>query len=393
MTTMPRTLARIAVALVLACSVARAQTPAEMDAAKKEYDAGQVAYNLGNYDEALKRYTRAYELSKLPALLFNLAQAHRKLYEGSGPLDNLRRARELYRSYLRNVPISNERPVAEQLLKEVEAEYEKQLHAQKDKLLVEAKGQKALDLAEDFLGQGDSDAARAALERFQKTPGNARPEVARGYRSKARVAAAASDPIGAEQAFAAALELDPSTSPPPDSEPSAQAAWKRAEERMAGKPPLKLQHVPPTRLKIGAVPKLRIEVVSDTNDLVRGLELHYRAGQSAWAVTPIKAGDVTFPATFNAGLAPGTRIEYWVGAVGEEAAQLDALGSLALPFVLHVDEKPAKPIYKRWQFWVGLGAGVAVAAGAAAAIGVTQAPPERVGIPVVNTVQGALTGR
>jgi tetratricopeptide (TPR) repeat protein len=385
-----KALVRIAIALTLLAGVAHAQTPQQIAEAKKEYDIGQTAYDLAKYDEALAHYTKAFELSKLPALLFNLAQAHRRLYETGGTLENLRRARELYNSYLRLVPFSSERGLAETLLKGVEEEYAKQLHAQKDKLLIEAKGVGALSLAEDFLGQGDLDAAQAALERFQKSLGNKRAEVARGLRVKGRLESARGQAQASEDTFSRALELDPSTAPPPDSEAPALQAFGRASAKMKGKPALGLGHVPPTRLKIGAQPKLRVDVTNDTLGMVRGLELHYRAGTSAWAVEKTKPGEVTFPPTFNAGLAPGTRIEYWVSAVDDDGAVLDTLGAQSLPFVLHVDEKPPIPVHKRWQFWVGLGAGVVVAAGVAAAVGVTQAPPERTGIVVNNTPAGLI---
>ena len=58
--------------------------------------------------------------------------------------------------------------------------------------------------------------------------------------------------------------------------------------------------------------------------------------------------------------------------------------------MLHVDEKPAKPIYKRWQFWVGLGAGVAAAGAAAITAGVLT-HKDYIAIPVDNTP--ALTAR
>lgn len=374
------------IALVVAAGLpAAAQTPAQMAEAKKAFDAGQTAYDLAKYDEALAHFTRAYEVSKLPAILYNLAQAHRRLYETAGGLENLRRARELYRSYLRLVPISGERPMAEQLLKEVEAEYAKQLRAQKDKLLTEAKGAGALNLAEDFLGQGDVEAAQAALERFRKAPGNTRADVARGERARGRIEAARGEAARARRSFQRALSLDPSTAPPPASETAGVAAFKRASALMKGKPPMQLQHVPPARLKIGEAPKLRVDVANDVLGLVSRLVVSYRAGGGAFASMTAKPGEVTFPATFNAGLAPGTRIEYWVTAVDEDGAVLDTLGSEKLPFVLNVDGRPPKPLAKRWQFWVGLGAGIVAAAGAATAIGLTQAPPERVGIPVVTS--------
>ena len=370
----------------LACSLAApasAQQPnPQVEAAKKAFEAGQVAYNLARYDDALGHFTRAYELSKLPAILYNLGQAHRRLYETGGNLDHLLRAREMYRSYLRLVPQSADRPMAEGLLRDVEAEYEKQLRAQRDKMLIDAKGAAALMLAEDFADRGDLDGALAGLERFQKSPGNKRDEVARGERVRARVQAARGDGRAASQSFARAMELDPAVAPPPEKEQAALAAFRKAQERMKGRPALTLTHVPPARLKIGQAPRLRIDVGGDTLGLVSGLKLRYRAGTSAWASLDTKPGDVTFPQTFNQGLSPGTRIEYWVTAVDEDGAVLDTLGTETLPFALHVDDKPPKPLHKRWQLWVGVAAGVVVAAGVAAGVGVALAPPERIPIPV-----------
>lgn len=366
--------------VLLVAGTARAQTPMEL--AKKEFDAGQTAYDLAKYDEALAHFTKAYEMSKLPGILYNLGQAHRRLYETGGSFDNLRRAREMYRSYLRLVPTSPDRALTESLLKGVEEEYGKQLRAQRDKLLVEAKGSGALALAEDFLAQGDVDAAQKALERFVKSPGNQRREVARGERVRARIQAGHGDGKAASQSFARALELDPSTAPPPEVETAALAAFAKAQERMKGRPALALTHVPPARLKVGQAPRLRIEVGGDTLALVSGLQVSYRAGGGAFASMSAKPGDVVFPQTFNSGLAPGSRIEYYVTAVDEDGAVLDTLGSATLPFVLNVDAKPPAPVHRRWQFWVGIGAGLLVVAGAAAAVGVTQAPPDRVPIPV-----------
>lgn len=363
---------------------ARAQTPAQVEQAKKAYETGQTAYDLAKYDEALAHFTKAYELSKLPAILYNLGQAYRRLYETVGGIDNLRRSREMYRSYLRLVPFSAERPLTEQLLKQVEDAYAKQLRVQRDKLLTQARGASALNLAEDFVGQGDADAAQAALDRFKKSPGNPRAEVARSERVRARIQAARKRPAAAEESFARALSLDPSLAPPPEAEKAALDAFVKAQARMKGRPPLVLAHVPPGRLKTGATPRLRIEVGNDALNMVRELVVGYRAGGGAWATISAKPGDVTFPATFNAGLSPGTRVEYYVTAVDEDGAALDTLGSQALPFALAVDDKAQRPLHKRWQFWVGLGAGALVALGAATAIGVTQAPPEYVPVPVVT---------
>jgi tetratricopeptide (TPR) repeat protein len=371
--------------VVLLSSLAQAQTPAQMEAAKHEFELGQTAYDLTKYDEAFAHFTKAFELSKLSPILYNLAQTERRMYETAGGLDHLRRSRELYRSYLRLVPISADRGMAESLLKNVEEEYAKQLHAQRDRLLVEAVGIGALALAEDYLAQGDNEAAATALERFVKTPANRRADVARGYRVKARLTAAANDADGATENFARAFALDPSTAPPPEGEKAAGEAFARAQAARKDRPPLKLAHVPPARLRVGATPKLRIELADDLG-LARAIELHYRAGGFAFAVERTRPGEVTFPPGFNAALAPGTRIEYFVTAVDDNGAVLDALGSQKEPFALAVDAKPPVPAYKRWQVWVGVAAAVLVAGGIAAAVGVVESPPSRTAIPVSSAV-------
>ena len=58
------------------------KTAAKADAranAKVEVQQAQIDYELGRFDRALERYTHAYELFPVPALLFNLGQCHRNL--------------------------------------------------------------------------------------------------------------------------------------------------------------------------------------------------------------------------------------------------------------------------------------------------------------------------
>jgi hypothetical protein len=49
----------------------------EKIAARAEWRQGNVAYNLGHYDEAAKHYEVAYTLVQDPAFLFNIAQSYR----------------------------------------------------------------------------------------------------------------------------------------------------------------------------------------------------------------------------------------------------------------------------------------------------------------------------
>lgn len=71
--------------------------------AKAEYRAGSDAYALGNYEEAVLHFERAYELSQQPALLFNLGQSYTRWYDISNDVEHLKKARRLYENYVLNV--------------------------------------------------------------------------------------------------------------------------------------------------------------------------------------------------------------------------------------------------------------------------------------------------
>lgn len=71
--------------------------------AKSEYRAGSDAYALGNYEEAVLHFERAYELSQEPALLFNLGQSYTRWYDISNDVEHLKKARRLYENYVLNV--------------------------------------------------------------------------------------------------------------------------------------------------------------------------------------------------------------------------------------------------------------------------------------------------
>jgi tetratricopeptide (TPR) repeat protein len=80
--------------------------------AKRLYEVGLSAYNLGNFVEAIKAFSDAYALSAAPGLLFNIAQSHRlnKDYE---------KATYFYQTYLRLKPDAPNRPDVEQRLEEM----------------------------------------------------------------------------------------------------------------------------------------------------------------------------------------------------------------------------------------------------------------------------------
>jgi len=100
---------RLVILLVLATGVASAQAPD----AEQLYKDGQTAYDAKRYDDAIAAWSKSYELSRLPALVFNLAQAHRLA-------GHCAKAVESYKKFLSLDPQSDERPAAEQFLRELE---------------------------------------------------------------------------------------------------------------------------------------------------------------------------------------------------------------------------------------------------------------------------------
>jgi tetratricopeptide (TPR) repeat protein len=88
--------------------------------ARQIFAQAETAYRLGRFEEAIGSYSRAYELSAHPELLFNIAQCHRHL-------EQHRQAAFFYERFLvlasRNAP---SRPLARKLLAEVTARAEQQ---------------------------------------------------------------------------------------------------------------------------------------------------------------------------------------------------------------------------------------------------------------------------
>ena len=96
--------------------VARAQDSSEE--AKKEELRSHVAkakvhYDLGEFKEAADEYIIVYRLKPIPALLFNIAQAYRQ----GGMYD---KARQFYKSYLRESPEAKNRALIEQNIREMD---------------------------------------------------------------------------------------------------------------------------------------------------------------------------------------------------------------------------------------------------------------------------------
>ena len=111
---------RVVVAVLLALSLsgrARAQDSSDKNAAVLEEARQHVAkakvhYDLGEFKQAADEYILVYRLRPIPAVLFNIAQAYRQGGE-------YERARQFYKSYLRDSPNTKDKKRIEQDIKEM----------------------------------------------------------------------------------------------------------------------------------------------------------------------------------------------------------------------------------------------------------------------------------
>jgi hypothetical protein len=115
-----------ALLVVLAfAAAARADEPSEstreaIEEARVYFEAGRQAYEGGEYQTAIRSFEHAFEKVPRPEIAFSLAQAYRKQFIVDEDPTKLRRAVELYRRYLDEVPAGGRREDAVQNLGELQ---------------------------------------------------------------------------------------------------------------------------------------------------------------------------------------------------------------------------------------------------------------------------------
>ncbi len=105
--------------LLLPTAVARADPPSSSPPslpnvdpeaeARALYEVGDRHFELGEYDQAIEYFRRAYERSARPGLMFNMAQAYRLTHDCAHALP-------LYRDYLRLEPEASNRAKIEEYI-------------------------------------------------------------------------------------------------------------------------------------------------------------------------------------------------------------------------------------------------------------------------------------
>jgi tetratricopeptide (TPR) repeat protein len=107
---------RYAGVLLLLLGVAHAD---DVAGARDHYLKGTRAFDLGSYDESIREYSEAYRLKDDPALLYNIAQAHRLAGHDAEAL-------RFYKMYLIKVPESGNRAEVELKIEELKKSLEQQ---------------------------------------------------------------------------------------------------------------------------------------------------------------------------------------------------------------------------------------------------------------------------
>ncbi len=107
---------RAATALILLTlmpALALATPASDAREGRVHYDRGMAHYAIADFDIAIEEFKLAFELTRAPALLFNLAQASRlaKKYDA---------ALHFYRAYLRALPNAGNRADADKFIEEIE---------------------------------------------------------------------------------------------------------------------------------------------------------------------------------------------------------------------------------------------------------------------------------
>lgn len=109
-------------AALLAASItfASASSAQDIDQAKKLFSAGAAAYASGQFSAAIQAFEEANKIVSKPAIIFSIAQAHKRQYAIDRNPEHLRAAIQNYRTYIDQVPLGGRRADAAQALGELE---------------------------------------------------------------------------------------------------------------------------------------------------------------------------------------------------------------------------------------------------------------------------------
>lgn len=134
-----------------------AVSAATKDKAKKLYGEGQAAYQQGDFAAALALFQQAYDTFPAPALLFNIAQCHRKMSNAAAALETL----EKYKAGDPNMPAKTKQDVDTQI-EEARKIVEEEKRKQAEQEAIAAKARAEAEAAAASKAKAEAEAAAAA---------------------------------------------------------------------------------------------------------------------------------------------------------------------------------------------------------------------------------------
>ena len=111
----------IAVAVTMTARSASAQSP-EWARAKSAFDAAQVAYLGGRYDEAITNFQKAYDARQSALFLFNIGAAYQMKAKKSADVTDLDHAVDFYKRYITEDPTASDKAEVEKTIVTLEEE-------------------------------------------------------------------------------------------------------------------------------------------------------------------------------------------------------------------------------------------------------------------------------
>jgi tetratricopeptide (TPR) repeat protein len=334
----------------------------EVERARKAYEDGAAAYKLGSFAEAAARFEEAYRIMQFPTMLFDVAQSYRRLGESQGRVQDLKKALELDRAFLRDAaPGANHRQVAEKLVPTLEKTIAAQTRRLREGLIERAAGKEGLFLADQLLSEGATADALVVVDRILIGPKNPRAVILGALVRRGVCAGNLGRRELAVDAFRRALSLDPGLPVPDGAGAASEGAFAEARRLATGQKALALLHVPPGAVPRGEAAPVPVSVEFDATEMVAALALYYRpAGRGAYSTVrgPRDTRQLAVPAAFLQNLRGGASVEYYVIALDARDGELVTAGSAAEPFVFQVAPSPVETRdttgpawYRRWWVW------------------------------------------
>jgi tetratricopeptide (TPR) repeat protein len=329
-------------------------SPAQLAQAKRAFEEGNLAYQVGRFDDAIRQFEEAYRLSRSPKLLFNIAQAERKQYAIDARVERLRRAKELYRTYVRLGEDAELRKLAEGHVRDLDREL---VEAQRREAAVRpgstgaprgatvAAGRTALRFevaASDSPALRDAKAAGSAgdygqaltlLDAGIQRGGNSRAAMIEIQRLRGICAALAGNRAVAKDAFSRLVAIDGEARLPAEVPSEVTTLFLDVVREAPAGRTLTLQLRTPPSLRPGDTLTVQLTLGADPLGLVRRRQVYYRpAGAAKYSsVSADATGLVSLPALQPAAGLPGSKPpapELTPSAVELYASGLDAYGNV-----------------------------------------------------------------